>query len=49
LLQAAQACFLERGHTQATTRYIADRRAGLTERPLFNLFPTKADLFRTRR
>jgi AcrR family transcriptional regulator len=45
LLQAAQACFLERGYGQTTTRTIADR-AGLTERTLFNLFPSKADLFR---
>jgi len=45
LLRAAQACFLEKGYTQSTTRNIADR-AGVSERTLFNLFPTKADLFR---
>lgn len=45
LLQAAQACFLEQGYTQTTTRNIAER-AGLTERTLFNLFASKADLFR---
>ena len=45
LLGAAQACFLADGYVRTTTRTIADR-AGLTERTLFNLFPTKADLFR---
>ncbi len=45
LLRAAQTCFLEQGYIQATTRSIADA-AGLSERTLFNLFPTKADLFR---
>jgi AcrR family transcriptional regulator len=45
LLRAAQTCFLERGYRHTTTRMIADR-AGLTERTLFNLFPSKAELFR---
>ena len=45
VLKAAQTCFLERGYSQTTTRTIADR-AGLTERTLFNLFPSKAELFR---
>ena len=45
VLKAAQTCFLERGYRQTTTTTIADR-AGLTERTLFNLFPSKAELFR---
>ena len=45
LLDAAQACFLADGYVRTTTRGIAER-AGLTERTLFNLFPSKADLLR---
>ncbi len=45
LLAAALESFLDLGYTAASTREIS-RRAGVTERTLFNQFPTKADLLR---
>jgi AcrR family transcriptional regulator len=45
LLAAALDAFLDLGYTRASTREIA-HRAGVTERTLFNQFPTKADLLR---